>query len=88
MMALAPRVSVGLLTFAPVLAEEPYGHASETIGTVRELYDGTLTPVSVGTELNITQEGLPDMISVEACYLGRQDSRQNLAILVEPDINP
>jgi len=32
--------------------------------------------------------GLPDMISVEACYLGRQDSRQNLAILVEPDINP
>ena len=55
---------------------------------MRELYDGTLTPVSVGTELNITQEGLPDTISVEACYLGRQDSRQNLAILVEPDINP
>jgi uncharacterized protein YndB with AHSA1/START domain len=48
----------------------------------------TLRPVSVGTELNITQEGLPDMIPVEACYLGWQDSLQNLARLVEPDINP
>ena len=45
-------------------------------------------PVSVGTELNIVQEGLPDMIPVEACYLGWQDSLQNLARLVEPDINP
>ena len=43
---------------------------------------------SVGTELNIVQEGLPDMIPVEACYLGWQDSLQNLARLVEPDINP
>jgi hypothetical protein len=34
------------------------------------------------------QEGLPDMIPVEACYLGWQDSLQNLARLVEPDINP
>jgi uncharacterized protein YndB with AHSA1/START domain len=48
----------------------------------------TLRPVSVGTELNIVQEGLPDMIPVEACYLGWQDSLQNLARLVEPDINP
>jgi uncharacterized protein YndB with AHSA1/START domain len=47
----------------------------------------TLRPVSVGTELNIVQEGLPDMIPVEACYLGWQDSLQNLARLVEPDIN-
>jgi uncharacterized protein YndB with AHSA1/START domain len=46
-----------------------------------------LRPVSVGTELNIEQEGLPDMISVEACYLGWQDSLQNLAKLVEPEIN-
>ena len=30
----------------------------------------TLRPVSVGTELNIVQEGLPDMIPLEACYLG------------------
>ena len=46
-----------------------------------------LKPVSVGTELNIVQEGLPDAIPVEACYLGWQDSLQNLASLVEPEIN-
>jgi uncharacterized protein YndB with AHSA1/START domain len=48
----------------------------------------TLKPVSVGTEVNIVQEGLPDMIPVEACYLGWQESLQNLARLVEPDIKP
>jgi hypothetical protein len=47
----------------------------------------TLRPVSVGTELNIAQEGLPDVIPLEACYLGWQDSLQNLAKLVEPEIN-
>lgn len=47
----------------------------------------TLRPVSVGAELNIVQEGLPDTIPLEACYLGWQESLQNLAKLVEPDIN-
>jgi uncharacterized protein YndB with AHSA1/START domain len=47
----------------------------------------TLRPVSVGTELNIAQEGLPDVIPLEACYLGWQDSLQNLAKLIEPEIN-
>jgi uncharacterized protein YndB with AHSA1/START domain len=46
----------------------------------------TLRPVLVGTELTIVQEGLPDAIPVEACYLGWQESLQNLAKLVEPDI--
>src|ERR1700752_3688004 len=46
----------------------------------------TLKKVSVGTELNIVQEGLPDVIPVEACYLGWQQSLQNLAKLVEPEI--
>jgi uncharacterized protein YndB with AHSA1/START domain len=46
-----------------------------------------LKPVSVGTELNIVQESLPDAIPVEACYLGGQDSLRNLASLVEPAIN-
>jgi uncharacterized protein YndB with AHSA1/START domain len=46
-----------------------------------------LKAVSVGTELNIVQEGLPDVIPPEACYLGWQDSLQNLARLVEPEIN-
>jgi uncharacterized protein YndB with AHSA1/START domain len=42
--------------------------------------------VSVGTELNITQEGIPDAIPAEACYLGWQESLTLLAQLVEPEI--
>jgi len=48
----------------------------------------SLKKVSVGTEIHILQEGLPDVIPVEACYLGWQQSLQNLARLVEPEINP
>ena len=46
----------------------------------------TLRPVSVGTELTIVQEGLPDVIPSEVCYLGWQQSLHNLARLVEPEI--
>ena len=46
----------------------------------------TLTPVSVGTELRITQEDIPDAIPVEACYLGWQESLTLLAQLVEAEI--
>jgi uncharacterized protein YndB with AHSA1/START domain len=46
----------------------------------------TLKKVSLGTELNIVQEGLPDVIPPEACYLGWQESLRNLARLVEPEI--
>ncbi|MGP0090187.1 MAG: SRPBCC family protein [Xanthobacteraceae bacterium] len=46
----------------------------------------TLKKVSVGTEVSIVQEGLPDVIPGEACYLGWQQSLANLAKLVEPDI--
>jgi uncharacterized protein YndB with AHSA1/START domain len=46
----------------------------------------TLKKVSVGTELNVTQEGIPDAIPVEACYLGWQESLALLAKLVEPEI--
>ena len=46
----------------------------------------TLKKVSVGTEVNIVQEGLPDVIPLEACYLGWQQSLKNLARLVEPEI--
>ncbi|HEX2788856.1 MAG TPA: SRPBCC family protein [Steroidobacteraceae bacterium] len=46
----------------------------------------TLKKVLVGTELNIVQEGLPDVIPLEACYLGWQESLRNLARLVEPEI--
>lgn len=42
--------------------------------------------VSVGTEVNIEQKGIPDMIPVEACYLGWQDSLRLLAMLVEADV--
>ena len=47
----------------------------------------TLKKVPVGTEVNIVQEGLPDVIPPEACYLGWQESLRNLARLVEPEIN-
>jgi hypothetical protein len=47
----------------------------------------TLRAVIVGTEVNIVQEGIPDAILVEACYLGWQQSLQNLASLVEPEIS-
>ena len=46
-----------------------------------------LKQVSVGTDLSIVQEGIPDAIPVEACYLGWQQSLRNLARLVEPEIN-
>lgn len=45
-----------------------------------------LKQVSCGTELNITQEGVPAVISAEACYLGWQESLTLLAKLVEPEI--
>jgi uncharacterized protein YndB with AHSA1/START domain len=47
----------------------------------------TLEAVSVGTELAIVQEGIPDAIPAEACYLGWQESLRNLARVVEPEIN-
>lgn len=46
----------------------------------------TLKPVSTGTDLHIVQEGVPDVIPPEACYLGWQQSLENLARLVEPEI--
>lgn len=47
-----------------------------------------LKKVLVGTELHITQAGIPDAIPPEACYLGWQESLRNLARLVEPEIKP
>ncbi|HNF89207.1 MAG TPA: SRPBCC family protein [Thiobacillaceae bacterium] len=46
----------------------------------------TLNAVSCGTELKVVQEGIPDVIPVEACYLGWQESLTLLALLVEPNI--
>lgn len=45
-----------------------------------------LRAVACGTELSITQEGIPDAIPAEFCYLGWQESLAQLAYLVEPDI--
>ena len=45
-----------------------------------------LKKVSVGTEVSIAQEGVPDVIPPEACYLGWQESLALLAMLVEPEI--
>ncbi|MCG3174803.1 MAG: hypothetical protein GMKNLPBB_03092 [Myxococcota bacterium] len=46
----------------------------------------TLNAVSSGTEITIVQDGIPDPIPVDACYLGWQESLRKLAKLVEPDI--
>jgi uncharacterized protein YndB with AHSA1/START domain len=52
----------------------------EMITTVR------LTQISCGTELHIVQEGIPDVIPVEMCYLGWQESLEKLKKLLEPEI--
>lgn len=46
----------------------------------------TIRSVFCGTELNVTQEGIPDAIPAEACYLGWQESLTLLAQLVDPEI--
>lgn len=46
----------------------------------------TIKAVSVGVELQIVQEGVPDVIPLEGCYLGWQQSLELLAQLVEPEI--
>lgn len=53
-------------------------------GEMRTTY--TFKKVSVGTEVSIVQEGIPAMIPAEACYLGWQESLEQLAKLVEPEI--
>jgi len=53
-------------------------------GEIRVTVD--LKAVSCGTELTIAQEGIPEVIPLEACYLGWQESLRNLARLVEPNI--
>ncbi len=45
-----------------------------------------LKKISFGTELNIVQEGVPDSIPLEACYLGWQESLSLLGLLVEAEI--
>ena len=53
-------------------------------GTMRTLV--TFRPVICGTELSVVQDGVPEAIPVEMCYLGWQESLAQLATLVEPEI--
>ena len=46
----------------------------------------TIKAVSAGTELSVVQEGIPEAIPVEMCYLGWQQSLAQFATLVEPEI--
>lgn len=46
----------------------------------------TLKSVSVGTDVTVVQDGIPDLIPTEACYLGWQESLRKLVRLVEPEI--
>ncbi|WP_233842536.1 SRPBCC family protein [Dyella sp. 2HG41-7] len=48
----------------------------------------SLRAVFCGTELHVVQEGIPEVIPVEACYLGWQESLSLLTQLVEPEIRP
>jgi uncharacterized protein YndB with AHSA1/START domain len=45
-----------------------------------------ITPVSCGVAIHIVQEGIPDVIPEDGCYLGWQESLEQLARLVEPEI--
>ena len=45
-----------------------------------------IRPVMCGVELHVLQEGIPEVIPVEMCYLGWQESLEQLARLVEPVI--
>jgi len=45
-----------------------------------------LEPVSCGTELSVVQEGIPEVIPLEMCYLGWQESLEQFAKMVEPEI--
>ena len=67
------------LRYTAVFAEELHlpGEMTTTV---------TLTKVMVGTEVQITQEGIPATIPAEMCYLGWQESLLLLAQLVEPEI--
>ena len=60
------------------------GHTGPKSGEMETTVE--IKAVSVGTELNITQTGIPDMIPVEMCYLGWQESLVLLTKLVEAEI--
>ena len=47
----------------------------------------SIKPGACGTEISIVQSGIPEIIPLEMCYLGWQESLEQLAMLVEPDIN-
>jgi len=65
-----------------------YNHKFEDPNLPGEMHTTvTMKKVMVGTEVTIVQEGIPEVIPPEACYLGWQESLRNLARLVEPDIN-
>lgn len=75
--------------YVEIVANERVGYTDafddpDLPGTMRTTV--SLKAVSVGTEVEIVQEGVPDVIPPEACYLGWQQSLANLARLVEPEI--
>jgi hypothetical protein len=72
----------GLVLVQVLGAQDDPGLPGEMQATV------TLRPVSCGTELSVVQEGIPEMIPLEACYLGWQESLVLLVQLVEAEIRP
>ena len=70
-------------TTALIVFLAAHGVAAQTSS---EIWKSFAEHLDVGTELNVTQEGVPDAIPAEACYLGWQESLTQLAMLAEPEI--
>ena len=76
-------------TFLELVTNERIRHTDEfddpnTPGVMQTTMQ--LRKIPFGTELNVVQEGVPDSIPLEACYLGWQESLALLALLVEAEI--
>lgn len=74
---------VELVPYEKIVATDEFDDPNMP-GVMRTTY--TFRKVSVGTEVNIVQENIPEAIPAEACYLGWQESLEQLAKLVEPEI--
>jgi uncharacterized protein YndB with AHSA1/START domain len=75
--------------FLELIPNERIRHTDELhVPNVTDVMTTTISlkAVSVGTELTVVQENIPEMIPLEACYLGWQESLTLLAQLVEPEI--
>ena len=81
-----PLVRRAISRIGAARANSPHRQVRQSESARRDAGDFTFKKVSCGTEVNITQEGVPDVIPAEACYLGWQESLALLAKLVDAEI--